>query len=79
MIRENIKLDLKENQEYSLKVRVKVQSQTATSQKYIFSKLYSSFTLYSQLKPCITDHEYMHNQHHNHMKTTYFLAIGYCD
>ena len=41
LIKENINLnDLKENREYSLKVRVMThdQSQTATSQKHIFSK-----------------------------------------
>ena len=40
LIKENINLDLKENYEYSLKVRVAThdQSQTATSQKHIFSK-----------------------------------------
>ena len=39
VIKEDIKLDLKENQEYSLRLRVMAQSQTATSQKHIFSKL----------------------------------------
>ena len=59
LIKENINLDLKENYEYSLKVRVAThdQSQTATSQKHIFSKFYSSFTLYSQLKPCVSNHK----------------------
>ena len=41
-IKEIIKLDLKENQEYSLKLRVTAHSQTATSQKHVFSKLQSS-------------------------------------
>ena len=39
VIKENIKLDLKENQEYSMRLQVTAQSQTATSQKHIFSKL----------------------------------------
>ena len=39
VINENIKLDLKENQKYSMRLRVTAQSQTATSQKHIFSKL----------------------------------------
>ena len=39
VMKENIKLDVKENQEYSLKLQIKAQSQTATSQKHIFSKL----------------------------------------
>ena len=39
VIEENIKFDLKENQEYSTRLRVKFQSQTAISQKHIFSKL----------------------------------------
>ena len=38
VMKENIKLDMKENQEYSLKLRVTAQSQTATSQKHVFSK-----------------------------------------
>ena len=40
LIKENINLDLKKNCEYSLKVGITIrdQSQTATSQKYIFSK-----------------------------------------
>jgi hypothetical protein len=40
VIKENIKLDLKKNREYSLKFRVTSQSQTATSQKHVFCKLY---------------------------------------
>ena len=50
VIKEIIRLDLKENQEYSLKLRVQAQSQTVTSQKHIFSKLQykASFTPYSQ-------------------------------
>ena len=39
VIEENIKLDLKENREYSLKVRVSSLSQTTASQKQVFSKL----------------------------------------
>ena len=39
VIEENIKLDLKENHEYSLKVRVSSLSQTTASQKHVFSKL----------------------------------------
>ena len=39
VIKENIKLDLKENCEYSLKVQVSSLSQTTTSQKHVFSKL----------------------------------------
>ena len=39
VIKENIKLDLKENHEYSLKVRVSSLSQTTASQKHVFSKL----------------------------------------
>ena len=40
LIKENINLDLKKDCKYSLKVRVTTrdQSQTATSQKHIFSK-----------------------------------------
>ena len=47
MIKEIVRLDLKENQEYSLRLRVKSQSQTVTSQKHIFSKLSSSLILLS--------------------------------
>ena len=48
VIKENIKFDLKENQEYSTRLRVNVQSQTVTSQKHIFSKLiFTSNLLYS--------------------------------
>ena len=39
VIEENIKLDLKENREYSLKIRVSSSSQTTVSQKHVFSKL----------------------------------------
>ena len=39
VIEENIKYDLKENREYSLKVRVSSLSQTTVSQKHIFGKL----------------------------------------
>ena len=39
MISRYIELDLKENQKYYLKLQVKAQSQIATSQKHIFSKL----------------------------------------
>ena len=39
VIEENIKLDLKENREYSLKVRVSSLSQTIASQKHVFGKL----------------------------------------
>ena len=42
VIGENIKLNLNENQEYSMKLQVKAQSQTAISQKHIFSKLHYS-------------------------------------
>jgi hypothetical protein len=42
VIKENIKLDLKENREYYLKLRVTSQSQTAASQKHVFCKLYAS-------------------------------------
>ena len=52
-IKESIRLNLKENQEYSLKLRVKAKSQTITSQKHIFSKLVFIYFIYSQLKPCI--------------------------
>ena len=45
VIEESIRLDLKGNQKYSLKLRVNAKSQIATSQKHVFSKLYS-FTLY---------------------------------
>ena len=38
VIHENVKLDLKENREYSVKLRVTARSQTATSQKHIFRK-----------------------------------------
>jgi hypothetical protein len=59
VIKENIKLHLKENREYSLKLRVISQSQIAVSQKHVFCKLYA-ITLYSQLKPCI-DHNNVKN------------------
>lgn len=39
VIKESIALDLKESLEYSLRLQVTSQSQTITSQKYIFSKL----------------------------------------
>ena len=45
IVKENIASNLKENQNYSLRLRVDAQSQTASSQKYFFSKLQSSFTI----------------------------------
>jgi hypothetical protein len=50
VIKENIELDLKKNREYSLKLRVTSQSQTATSQKHVFCKLYSSLLCTYSLK-----------------------------
>ena len=45
VVKESITSNLKENQNYSLRLRVDAQSQTASSQKYFFSKLQSSFTI----------------------------------
>ena len=39
IVKESITSNLKENQNYSLRLRVDAQSQTALSQKHFFSKL----------------------------------------
>ena len=57
-LEEIFKLDLKENQNYSLRLQLKRLSQTAVSQEYIFSKLRVSVLIATQMNKYIQDHHY---------------------